>query len=399
MFDHRPAGVAGASFPEGRGEPEGCPLSSPFLKGAGAEQRARDAQQAWHPARRPVVALLLPIVLLSALSLTIASCGDSDKEAAPSAAGTSLPVKKITFMAGFKAQANLPFVGVYVAQEKGYFKEQALDVDIRHAQSGEHLQLLLAGDVQVTTANGAQVLQRNDQGLPIVALALIGQRSEQGYAVLETSNIRSVRDWDGKTFGYKGSVPAEFLAIAKANNLDPNRVKQVRVGFDPRILSEGQVDILSVFFSNEPDTLQRLGFRTRVFDPNEFGIQSLGLTYVSSRDYVAKDPVALERFVKATLRGLEYANQHRDEALDIVMKYAPQEERDHQRFMLNTELERALTESTRKNGIGWQTKEQWQAFHDTLVEYKTLQKSLDVSAVFTDQFLRKAYKDGKLQWP
>ena len=94
-------------------------------------------------------------------------------------------------------------------------KEQALDVDIRHAQNGEHLQLLLAGEVQFTTANGAQVLARNDQGLPLVSIALIGQRSEQGFAVGANSGINSVKDWAGKTFGYKGTVPAEFLAIAR----------------------------------------------------------------------------------------------------------------------------------------------------------------------------------------
>jgi ABC-type nitrate/sulfonate/bicarbonate transport system substrate-binding protein len=332
------------------------------------------------------------------LAIVLTACGGGGTNDV-TAQGTPRPVKKLTFMAGFKPQANLPFVGVYVAQEKGFFREQGLDVDIRHAQSGEHLQLLLAGEVQVTTANGAQVIQRNEQNLPLVSLALIGQRSEQGYAVLANSGINSVTDWPGKTFGYKGSVPAEFLAMTKANNVDPTKVKQVRVGFDPRILSEGQVDILAVFFSNEPDTLDRFGFKTRVFDPNDYGIQSLGLTYATSRDTMNKDADALERFIKAALRGLEYTDLHRDEALDIVMKYAPQEDRDHQRFMMNTELDRAITDQTRKNGIGWQTREQWQSFHDTLLEFKAIQKPVDVSSIYTDESLKRAYRNGKLVWP
>jgi ABC-type nitrate/sulfonate/bicarbonate transport system substrate-binding protein len=308
-------------------------------------------------------------------------------------------VKKVTFMAGFKAQANLPFVGAYVAQEKGFFREQDLEVEIRHAQSGEHLQLLLTNQVEFTTANGAQVLQRNSQNLPIVSIALVGQRSEQGYAVLANSGIRSVADWAGKTFGYKGTVPAEFLAIAAANNLDPDRVNKVRVGFDARVLTEGQVDILSVFFSNEPDTLRRLGFETRVFDPNDYGIQSLGLTYIATRDFIRNDQDAIERFLKAVLRGIDHADQNREEALEIVMKFAPQEDREHQRFMLNTELDRALTDQTRRYGVGWQTREQWQAFHNTLLQYESIEKAVDVNIVFTDEFLRRAYKDGELVWP
>jgi ABC-type nitrate/sulfonate/bicarbonate transport system substrate-binding protein len=187
--------------------------------------------------------------------------------------------------------------------------------------------------------------------------------------------------------------------MARANGLDPNRVEKVRVGFDPRILTEGQVDILAVFFSNEPDTLRRLGFETRVFDPNDYGIQSLGLSYIASREFIAKDPEAAERFLRGVLRGLDYAQRNRDEALDIVMKYAPQEDREHQRSMLTTELERALTDSTRRNGLGWQTREQWQSFHDTLLEFGGIEKRVDVTSVFTDEFLRRVYRDGAIVAP
>ena len=78
------------------------------------------------------------------------------------------PLKSVTFMAGFKPQANLPFAAAYVAKEKGYFREQGLDVEIRHS-TGEHLSLLMAGDVHFTTADANSVLQRRaDPGLPIV---------------------------------------------------------------------------------------------------------------------------------------------------------------------------------------------------------------------------------------
>lgn len=367
------------------------------------------------PGRRTLITALLPLAILAA-----ACSGDSDdsavqQEATAAAAATvsatagstatvvptiAVEPTKVTFMAGFKAQANLPFVGVYVAQEKGYFAEQNLEVEIRHAQTGEHLQLLLAGTIQFSTANGASVLKRNAEDLPLVALALIGQRSEQGFAVLADSDIQSVSDWSGKVFGYKGSAPpAEFYAIAAANGLDPDSVEQVRVSFDPRVLTEGQVDILPVFFSNEPDTIQRLGFETRIFDPNDFSIDSLGLTYISSREFLESEPEVVERFLRAALKGLEYAEANREEAVEIVLKFGPQEDREHQAFMLNTEFDRALTDSTREKGLGWQTQEQWQTFHDTLLEFGAIEKSVDVSTVFVDEYLQLIYEDGQVIWP
>src|SRR5207237_8616147 len=100
-----------------------------------------------------------------------------------SSGGTPLALKRVTFMAGFKPQANLPFVGAYVAQEKGFFRDAGVEVDIKHDETGgQALQLLLGGQIDSTTANGAQVVQRNGQGLPMVYLALIGQKSEQGVA-------------------------------------------------------------------------------------------------------------------------------------------------------------------------------------------------------------------------
>jgi ABC-type nitrate/sulfonate/bicarbonate transport system substrate-binding protein len=329
------------------------------------------------------------MALLFVAALVLACGGEDDNATDAQASGSGLEPKSLTFMAGFKPQANLPFVGAYVAQEKGYFRELNLDVQIRHAQSGEHLQLLLAGEVQVATANAAQVIERGADGLPVVAVALIGQKSEQGFAVGADSGIETVSDWAGKTLGYKGTVPVEFLATAAANGLDADDVQQVKVGFDPRVLSEGQVDILAVFISNEPGQLERIGYPVKVFDPSEYGIPALGLTYIASRDGIEKDPEAIGRFVSAALKGIAYAAENPEEALDIVMKYAPQENREQQEFMLNTELARAKTEMTQANGYGWQTREQWQALAGSLVQHKIIDTEVDVSKVFTMQFLEK----------
>ena len=320
-------------------------------------------------------------------ALVAMACGGSSSDGPATTNEAGLSPRKLTFMAGFKPQANLPFVGAYVAQEKGYFQELNLDVTIRHAQSGEHLQLLLAGEVQVSTANAAQVIQRSAEGLPVTSIALVGQKSEQGFAVGSNSGITSVKDWAGKTFGYKGSVPVEFLAIARANGLNPDDVKQVKVSFDPRVLSEGQVDILAVFISNEPGQLERIGYGVKVFDPSDHDIPVLGLTYIASHEGIGKNSEAIERFLEGALRGIEYAANNPDEALDIVMKYAPQENRDQQRFMLTTELARAKTEQPAARGFGWQTREQWQALANALLEFGVIDKQPDLAQVFTSRFL------------
>lgn len=328
------------------------------------------------------------LVLAAMMILTLATCAKSEST-----------LERVTFMAGFKPQANLPFVAAYVAKELGYFEDQGLDVDIRHS-TGEHLKLLVAGDVDFTTAAASSVLKRRaDPGLPIVAFSLFGQRGEQALIVLKESGIRTVEDWDGKTFGYKISVPPDYLAILNANGIDRSTVTEVRVGFDPRILTEQRVDILAVFKSNEPDTLRRLGFEVEVFDAADYGVTTMGLTFITLEDIIKEHPDKVQRFLKAAMKGLEFAFSNTEETLDIVLKYADKEDRDHMRFMLLTEKMDAISPATEDNGLGWMRRQQWQDYHDTLLEYGALANAIDVESAYTDRFIKEIYTEGRLNWP
>jgi ABC-type nitrate/sulfonate/bicarbonate transport system substrate-binding protein len=303
-------------------------------------------------------------------------------------------------MAGYKPQANLPFVGAYIAQKKGYFAAQGLDVQITHATGqGEHLKLLLQGTVDVTTGEADAVLARRADDLPVVSIALLGQRGQRAFAVQDSSEIRSPKDFEGKTVGFKVLQTPDYLAMLSMNGVNRSAIQEVPVGFDPRLLAAGKVDVYPVFESNEPDTLNRLGVPTRLFRPADYGVPSIGLTYLTRQELVDKDPSALERFVKATLKGIQDARANPEAATDIIMEFAPTEERDHQLSMMKVELDMADGPVSRQFGVGWSTPEQWQSFHDTLLAYGGLNKPVNVSTAFTDRILQSVYKDGALVWP
>lgn len=330
--------------------------------------------------------------------------GQSSGSTQPSSAAPakpSGPADKVGFMAGYKAQANVSFVGPYVAQEKGYYREQNLDVEIRHsAQTGEHYKLLAANQIDFTTAAGEDVVkaQMND-GIPMMAIAMITQRGDRGLVALAESGITEPKQWEGKTIGYKGFVTPDYLGILARAGVDRSKLREVSVGYDPRILTEKRVDVLPVFISNEPNLIRKIGYEVTLFDPATWGMSAIGQTWiVNSEQVVPRGPV-MERWLRASLRGLEYAFANEQEALDIIMKYAPQEDRSHQEYMLRTERERSLSENTSRHGLGWMTAEQWTNAQDVLLEYDQIKQRGDVTRFFTDQFLRSAYRDGKLIWP
>ncbi len=346
-------------------------------------------------------ALLLRSLLLGAI---LAACqpagaqpgpstGPSNREAAPER-------RSMVFMAGYRPQANLPFVVAYVAQQHGLFAAQGLDVDIRHAVTGEHLQLLLAGQVQVTTAAADSVLKRiADLGVPIRAIALFGQTGDQAFMSLAESGLANPKDWEGKTVGYKLYPGPEYLAILHAAGVDRAKISEVEVGFDPRILLAGRVDVLPVFAANEPHLLERLGARVIVTRPADFGIETLGLTYITTEDLLAREPDLLQRFLKATMKAAAMVAENPEIGVDAVMAVVPEDDRDHQRQMLLTELAEARVPVASEGGIGWMTPEQWQTLHDSLVRFGGLSQPIDPARAYTRQVLESIYENGRLRWP
>lgn len=343
---------------------------------------------------------MVRLLLAGLLVLSVASaCGPQAISSSPNHP-TPTPLRALRFMAGYKPQANLPFVAVYVAQTRGYFTEQGLRVEIQHASGqGEHLKLLLQGSADVITASADEVLARRSEGLPVVAFSVLGQRNQRAYAVKADSPIREPKDWEGRLVGFKVEPAPDYLALLASAGVQRDRVREVPVGFDPRLLAAGTVDVYPVFESNEPDTLQRLGVPVRLFKTGDYGVPGLGLTFETRDALVTQDPDLLQRFTKAALRGVEFARDYPDDATAIVMAFAPQEDAAHQRAMLQVELDMAQGPLTATRGPGFSSLDQWRALHDSLLKYGGLKTPADPAAAFTDRFLEAALRDGHVIWP
>lgn len=283
----------------------------------------------------------------------------------------------IRFMAGYKPQANLPFVGVYVALEKGFYKDAGLNVTIQHSTGrGEHVQYLAAGEVDVITVDAANLIQRRTTSkVPLVSIALIGQTGQQAFAALKSGEISSIEDWQGKTIGYKGTPTFDFLALMRRYNLTDEDVNLVNVGFDPRVMTEGLVDIYPVYKSNEPYLLEKLGFETILWDPQKFGVETLGLAFVTSDMLIDKKKIELITFLEATIDGIQYAAANEQEAVDIVLKYAESDtDREHMLFMMREELKDAISPM----GFGYQDLARWRLLQKEMFDQGMIDKLIPI---------------------
>lgn len=320
-------------------------------------------------------------LLLALLALLALACGDDDDG----------ELREVTYMAGFRPQATLPFTAVYVADAKGYFADEGLAVTIQHSTQGEHLQLLLAGDVDFTTGTAAQLMRRRAAETPVRSVALFGQRGDQGFVAHAGSGIDSPADFAGRSVGFKaGVVPAELLALLASAGLEADDVDLIGVPFDERVFIEGGVDVFPVFLSNEPNRIRNAGFEINVFDPSEYGVATLGLNIVTHENTIAGDRDLVHAFVRAAMRGAAYAAANVDEAIEIVLTHAEGADPAHQRYLLETDLRNAQ----RADGMGRATLDQWEALQAVLLDFDpAFDGPVDVSTVFDGSFVDAIYND------
>ncbi|HZQ05394.1 MAG TPA: ABC transporter substrate-binding protein [Anaerolineae bacterium] len=346
-----------------------------------------------------------PAAPTSAPAATSASAATS-APAPTAASATTQPaaMKKVTFQAGYLAQGNISFVAAYVAKEKGFFADEGLDVTIEHSSpgGGEQFQRLVAKDIQFTTQTGSDyVWQAANTKPPFIAVEVFGHNNDEALLVLDDSPIKTIADMKGKKVGFKpaeSTQPPWILAMLKAAGLDFKDVNLVQIGFDPRVIlpefGAGQVDVMQVFRSNEPDTLARMGYKTRLFKPADVGVNFLGQLYITNKDYVQSDPEMIRAFVRATTKALAWALDpaNKNEVTDIVMKYAGEKaDRGHQEFIWTTEAQYVTAPSTQEVGLGYASDDEWNKMMQYMVDFGSIKAPVPVSDIWDPQFVKSVY--------
>ena len=229
----------------------------------------------------------------------------------------------ITYLTGFDFAATASMIDVFVAEERGYFDDLCLDVDIQPSFSTANYPLVASGEAQFASAGSfSEVLNfaaANDADL--VTLSVEG-RTPIDALILKPGTAETLADLDGATIGVKGKLPPSIAAmLATAGLIEGDNFDTVLLdGFDPvaHIALDGIVGFPG-YKSNEPGALERAGIEFELFDPIDYDIPgSFGVMY-SSADFAEDHPTATQDFVRATMRGLADALANPAEAAQIAI--------------------------------------------------------------------------------
>jgi NitT/TauT family transport system substrate-binding protein len=244
------------------------------------------------------------------------------------AAGSARAADPLTVQLKWVAQAQ--FAGYFVAQEKGYYKEAGLDVTIK--PGGPDIapeQVIAGGGADVIVDWMPAALAAREKGVPLVNIAQVFQRSGLELSCRKDSGVKSPADFKGKTLGvwFAGNEYPFLAWMAKLKYKTSGGADGVTVlkqGFNVDPLLQKQAACISTMTYNEYWQLIEAGMKPAqlvVFKYEDEGVATLEDGLYTTDANLKKPTIVdrLARFVKASMKGWQYAIDHQDEAVKITL--------------------------------------------------------------------------------
>lgn len=257
-------------------------------------------------------------------------------------AGAAHAADKVTLQLKWVAQAQ--FAGYFVAQDKGFYEEAGLDVEIKPGGPDIAPEQVIAGggaDVIVNWMGGA--LSAREKGVGLVNIAQPFKKAGMQLVCPADGPIKTEADFKGHTlgvwfFGNEYPFYAWMNKLGLSTDGGPDGVTVLKQSFDVQPLIQKQADCISVMTYNEYWQLIDAGYKPEdliVFNYSEMGNDLLEDGLYAMEDDLA-DPAFAEKMVKfvtASMKGWEYAIANPDEAAEIVMDNGGQDENHQKRMM------------------------------------------------------------------
>jgi ABC-type nitrate/sulfonate/bicarbonate transport system substrate-binding protein len=325
----------------------------------------------------------------TAASFTTAASGT------PAASGS---LTKLTLALDWVPNTN--HTGIFVAQQKGWYKEAGIDLQILPYADGAVSDVLVGeGKADLGISGGDGVATYRAAGQPVVSLAAIIQHNTSGFAYLKDGNIKQPRDLAGKRYaGFGAAFEAPVIAaIIKKDGGTDTKFQNITANVAGyQAVAAKQADFVWIFAGWDGIQARLDNVNLGVFYLKDVGIPDFYTPVIISSDNTVKSKAtALKAFMAATSKGYDFAIANPKEAADLLIAANPKGTFSNPELVYQSQA--FLSPRYKDDAAKWgqQSLESWTGYQKFLFDNsvlldsngKPLTKELDYKQLFTNDFL------------
>jgi NitT/TauT family transport system substrate-binding protein len=309
------------------------------------------------------------------------------------------PLRPYTLILDFVPTGE--YVPHYTALEKGFYRDEGLDVKILRGQgSGDTVKRIAAGQGDVGIADiSALIAARANTDVKVKAIALWYRRPPHGIFVRSDSPIKTSKELEGKKLAISPGNSHQILwpVFEKLSGLKPNSVTWVSMDAAsmPPALIRGATDAVPFFVVHEArirKIAQQQNADIRVLAAwADLGFDVASTSLVAREDSIAKEPEALKAFLRATLKGADYAfrDKHYEEGVGYLIKSHPEVDKDGAlgAAQVATRFVYADEVTSGKVAVGQFEPARVEKTRDLYTQYLELKRKVALEEIYTNDLL------------
>lgn len=321
---------------------------------------------------------MILIIFIIVILLIIFAYAFSNNENKTNLQNTSLRLKWI-------CQAQ--FAGYYTANAEKYYEEEGLRVTIDPAGPNiSPIQSVSSGINEFGIAGAEQIITAIDNGVPVVAIAVIYRETPEALTSKKTLNIKEPRDLIGKTVGVVyGDDENLYRIMLKKNGIDEKSINEVPALTGISQILTDKVDAKKAYEMNDAVLLELEGEDVNVLSFRDYGVKVYADTIFTTKEMIENNPEKVKKFLRASIKGWREAINNPEKAINQLLEVNSSLNYEHQLGYLKGSIPIILTDQK----IGFSEKAVWQEMIDNLYEFGTIKNKIDVNQVFTNEFLEE----------
>ncbi|MFS8803332.1 ABC transporter substrate-binding protein [Synechococcus sp. R55.6] len=277
---------------------------------------------------------------------------------------TSIPV-------GFQLSwlHSVQFGGSYIAQSKGYWAEQGLEVTLMPGGPNAPVEPpVVSGSALMGISAADYTAAAVSQGAPFKIIAVAMQKNPFAIASLPRNPVNEPRDLEGKRIGMATANTPVLQALCTLNNVDINRITIIPTQYDAAPLVNGEVDCLLCWLTDLPVAMTVQGIDNVTMLMADYGYTVHSQTYIVLAESLKTRRDQVIKLLRGEIKGWQDYKANTDAAARLTVEMFPDAGLDlkTQQLQAREQLKLMFSDLTDKNGFGWFTEETVAANVETL---------------------------------